>query len=181
MKTDDQVMNHLRARVGLNGPTPDGPWVCGGAVLRSMTGEEGGDVDLFFRDAAQLEEWRHEGGVSWVEHDRFYIPNDAPHIQCIREFFPSMSAVLDSFDFDVCRVGWDGASITASVAARKAASGDRQVALADRIPHPYSTWARVFKYAARGYTFELSDIQRVLDLSPIADPWSKPGSDRSSE
>jgi hypothetical protein len=180
---DASVSRRLRARLaGLPPLSGTGPWLCGGAVLRALTDENGGDLDLFFRDQGQLDTWRlgSPTALCSVEHDRYYQLTDYPHVQLIRDFFPTPEAVLASFDIDVCKCSFDGTTVVASVAARAAAAGNKSASLSATIKHPFSTWKRVFRYAARGYSFQAGDLDRVLSAAGLPDAWNSSPSDRNT-
>ena len=103
----------------------DGPWIAGGALRRTLQGKEPeSDFDFFFRDADQLIAFSRKLEARGLEkiretmhhvHYRGRVGSDAAlrDIQCIRfAFYQSASAVIDSFDYTICMLAFDGKTLT---------------------------------------------------------------------
>lgn len=142
--------------------SPDGPWLAGGALRRTlMQREPDSDFDFFFKDADQLAAFTaalDRMGLEKVretEHHVHYrgrvgdsgLPLD---IQCIRfAFYPTAQAVIDSFDFTICQFAFDGTNLTAGTYALWDL-GRKRLAV-NRITFPVSSMRRVLKYAGQGF------------------------------
>jgi hypothetical protein len=141
-----------------------GPWVAGGSVRKLWTGQpwENQDVDFFFRDRQQLEDFsrgvlhlsdRVEIMIETANATTYkvHLPSGAERLlQAVRrDFYPTLAAVLDDFDFNLAQFASDGTQMVT-----------RELALED-VRHnrlrrnPASTKKmnplRVLKYAAYGF------------------------------
>lgn len=124
--------------------TENGPWLAGGSIRRTITGQAlESDIDFFFKDQDQFDTWCKAivelGGTvkRTTEHhttyevaleiedrpkgDSSYARNfragefDAPvkHIVLLVQgihfrYYENIEEVLDSFDFTICQLGFDG-------------------------------------------------------------------------
>src|SRR5690606_22883791 len=89
-----------------------------GAIRKTLLGVPlDSDVDYFFRDAAQFgafDSAMQEKGwlISSKDHVTTYgtrVDGDTIIVQAVRiAFYPSLEAVLDSFDFTITQFGYDG-------------------------------------------------------------------------
>lgn len=142
--------------------TPDGPYLAGGALRRTMQGKEpDSDFDFFFKDADQLSVFAQSLAVAGLVkiketehhlHFRGQVGESSARrdIQCIRfKFYENAEAVVDSFDFTICQFAFDGTELT---------TGDyslwdlgRQRLAVNKITFPVSSMRRVLKYAAQGF------------------------------
>lgn len=142
--------------------TSSGPWVAGGAVRRTLLGQEpDSDFDFFFRDAEQLNEFK--AGIEALGfalfresehhfHYRGYLPGGQlmRDVQLIRfAYYGSAAEVIDSFDFTICQTAFDGTTLTV---------GDftlwdlgRKRLAVHRITFPVSSMRRVLKYTRQGF------------------------------
>lgn len=162
--TDREFDDTTLAKV-LNGLPPiglSGPWIAGGAIRRTIMAQEpDSDFDFFFRDADQLETFRmglESRGFSLFResehhmHYRGHIDGDPMmrDIQLIRfQFYPDSAAVIDSFDFTLCQVAFDGMRLTV---------GDftlwdlgRKRLAVNKITFPVSSMRRLLKYTRQGF------------------------------
>lgn len=141
----------------------DGPWIAGGALRRTLQGKEpDSDFDFFFRDADQLKafvlklEARGMVKVRETKHHVHYRGrlSDNPidrDIQCIRfAFYPSASAVIESFDYTICMLAFDGTTLTLGEFTLWDL-GRRRLAI-HKITYPVATMRRMLKYASQGFT-----------------------------
>ena len=147
----------------LPGLEEDGPWIAGGALRRTLLRQEPeSDFDFFFRDAEQLAAFAAalevKGLVKIREtvHHLHYrgvvgdggVPRD---IQCIRfAFYPSAQAVIDSFDYTICQVAFDGQTVTLGDFTLWDL-GRKRLAI-HKITYPVATMRRMIKYTAQGFT-----------------------------
>jgi len=139
-----------------------GPWLAGGAIRRTLLGQEPeSDLDIFFSDAMVLDGFRRSleaKGMTKVretEHHVHFrgalgdsaIPRD---IQLIRiSFYPNAAAVIESFDFTICQFAFDGKTMTLGDYALWDL-GRRRLAV-HKITYPVSSARRMLKYATQGF------------------------------
>lgn len=162
--TDKEFKDTTLSRVldGLPKIGLTGPWIAGGAVRRTVRGEEpDSDFDFFFRSAEQLETFslslEARGFTLFREtehhkHYRGYIDGDPlmRDIQLIRfAFYASAEAVIDSFDFTICMLAFDGVTLTV---------GDftlwdlgRKRLAVHKITYPVSSMRRLLKYTRQNF------------------------------
>lgn len=148
---------------GLPPLSPNGPWLAGGSLRRTLLQQEpDSDFDFFFRDAEQLSSFtaaldqRGLEKLRETEHHVHYrgrvgdggVPID---VQCIRfAFYADAKAVIDSFDFTICQFAFDGQELTAGTYALWDL-GRKRLAV-NRVTFPVSSMRRVLKYARQGFT-----------------------------
>ena len=141
---------------------PEGPWVAGGAVRRTLAGEAlDADVDVFFRDWRQEAEFAlglEERGFALVEatihHRRYRGAPDAAgrelDVQLVHfARHADAESLVDSFDFTICQFAYDGATLT--YGSRSLADLSARRLAVHRVTFPGSTLFRVAKYRRRGY------------------------------
>lgn len=141
----------------------DGPWIAGGALRRTLLRQEPeSDFDLFFRDADQLREFADAlsalglSKMKETEHHMHYrgaLGQSAllRDVQLIRfAFYDSAEAVIDSFDFTVCQIAFDGETLT--VGDHTLWDLGRSRLAIHRVTYPVSTTRRLLKYTRQGFT-----------------------------
>ncbi len=146
---------------GLPSLSPAGPWLAGGALRRTLLGQEpDSDFDFFFRDADQLAAFKAAlpfdlEKVRETEHHIHFrgragesgLPVD---VQCIRfAFYADAQAVIDSFDFTICQFAFDGTDLTAGPYSLWDL-GRKRLAV-HKVTFPVSSMRRVLKYARQGF------------------------------
>ncbi len=125
----DCDFDSLEARVKCiahNGLDPvKGPWICGGAVRRAITGLDESDYDFFFPGEHELTSFVADlmkRGFTMSSSGKMNVTltgdievgtEDKPKkhkviVQAIKIYAPSASIVLDSFDFTICQFAMDG-------------------------------------------------------------------------
>lgn len=144
----------------LPAPMPDGPWIAGGAIRRTvMESPLESDVDFFFRDEAQkakFHEFMIEKGwlISEKDHATTYgikSDNATVIVQAVTiSFYPNLESVLDSFDFTITQFGYDGKDLVCGPHALWDLSRKR-LAL-HRLTFGVSTVRRLIKYTRQGFT-----------------------------
>lgn len=162
--TDREFEETTLAKVldGLPALSPNGPWLAGGALRRTLLRQEpDSDFDFFFRDADQLSEFTaalDRLGMEKVKetehhlHFRGRIGDSALPIdvQCIRfAFYPDAQAVIDSFDFTICQFAFDGQDIAFGTYSLWDL-GRKRLAV-HKVTFPVSSMRRVLKYASQGF------------------------------
>lgn len=137
-----------------------GPWIAGGALRRTLNGQEPeSDFDFFFRDETQLADFKaalETRGFVVVKETDHHIELDGPadgktvKVQLIRfAFYQSAAAVIDSFDFTICQFSFDGKTLTCGDHSLWDL-GRKRLAV-NKITFPLSTMRRVLKYANQGF------------------------------
>jgi hypothetical protein len=162
-----------------------GPWIAGGAVRRTMTGEKlDSDFDFFFRDEAQAKAFAEAmvalGAAKMAQTDKattFMLPSETPEeavylpelkVQAITfAYFPDAEAVIDSFDFTLSQFAYDGESVYVGTFSLWDVARKRIVI--HRISYAVSTIRRLMKYAAQGYTVCSGALAEILK-QVVADP-----------
>jgi hypothetical protein len=142
--------------------SPKGPWLAGGAIRRTLLGQEPeSDLDIFFPDAMVLDGYRRtlEGaGLTKVRETEHHIHFHGPlgdsaiprDIQLIRiAFYANPAAVIESFDFTICQFAFDGETLTVGDYALWDL-GRKRLAV-HKITFPVSSARRMLKYAAQGF------------------------------
>jgi len=72
-------------------------------------------------------------------------------VQCIRfSFYQSAEAVIDSFDYTICMLAFDGATLTLGDFTLWDL-GRKRLAI-HKITYPVATMRRMLKYASQGFT-----------------------------
>ena len=141
----------------------DGPWIAGGALRRTLLGREPeSDFDFFFRDQEQLAAF-----TAALERDGFVKVRETTHhvhyrgkvngagvdrdIQCIRfAFYANSAAVIDSFDYTICQLAYDGKDLTLGEFTLWDL-GRKRLAI-HKLTYPVATMRRMLKYAQQGFT-----------------------------
>lgn len=139
-----------------------GPWLAGGALRRTILGDDpDSDFDFFFKNAEQLAEFGAD-----LERRGFYKVRESEHhieyrgniggtgmprdIQCIRfAFYANASEVVDSFDFTICQFAFDGTKLTCGEFSLWDL-GRKRLAV-HKLTYPVSSMRRMLKYARQGF------------------------------
>lgn len=163
----------------------NGPWICGGAVRRTIAGEKlDSDFDFFFADevqAAGFETALRGAGAGLTAHtdkvSTFVLPSESPEdgvylpemkIQVIRyQFFADAEAVIDSFDFTLSQFAFDGVSVYVGPFSLWDVARKRIVI--HRVSYAVSTLRRLLKYTRQGYTVCSGALAELLK-QVVADP-----------
>ncbi|MFG1389057.1 hypothetical protein [Xanthobacter versatilis] len=157
---DDTTLAHVLAALPPLSAT--GPWLAGGSLRRSLLRQEpDSDFDLFFRDADQLEDFRNgveAAGLVKVRetvhhvHYRGRVGGSIERdVQLIRfAFYGNAAAVIDSFDFTICQIAYDGEKLF--VGEHTLWDLARKRLAVNKITFPVSSTRRMLKYAAQGFT-----------------------------
>lgn len=162
-----------------------GPWVAGGALLRTYTGQPlDSDIDVFFQSKEQYEAYvsdlslRSYKGLPedrqsnhFIVKEMFvtewhttcivnYLEKDWK-IQCVTfVYFKDVAELFGSFDFDVCMWAYDGQTVHTFESTINAVT-TKKISL-KKINYPSVTLKRLVKYMRLGYDITDSD---VLELS----------------
>jgi hypothetical protein len=147
---------------GLPPISSEGPWIAGGALRRTLLGAEPeSDFDFFFRDAAQLTSFtsrleasgftKHRETQHHIHYRGRIGDGPARDIQCIRfAFYKSAAEVIDSFDYTICMLAFDGKTLTLGDFTLWDL-GRRRLAI-HKVTFPVATMRRMLKYTSQGFT-----------------------------
>ena len=166
--------------------TTNGPWVAGGALLRTYTEKPlDSDIDVFFQSQEQMTQFvsqivlnaytgleedmnsshytTKDNIVSeWQWHTTItinYMQRDWK-IQCVSFiYFKDVGELFDSFDFDVCMLAYDGESIHVSESTMDAINNKKIVL--KKINYPSVTLKRLVKYMRQGYDINDNDVMML--------------------
>lgn len=141
---------------------PDGPWLAGGSLRRTLLRQEPeSDFDFFFRDAEQLDEFRKDveaAGLIKVRETAHHVHyrgrldgSIERDVQLIRfAFYANPEAVIDSFDFTICQMASDGEKLF--LGEHTLWDLGRKRLAVHKITFPVSSMRRMLKYAKQGFT-----------------------------
>jgi hypothetical protein len=168
---DDTTLSKVLA--GLPKVTPTGPWIAGGALRRTLLGQEpASDFDFFFQSPEQLNAFRERLEASGfrmlreTEHHLHFqgkvegsdLPIDA---QLIRfAFYADAKAVIDSFDYTICQLAFDGDSLTLGDFTLWDL-GRKRLAI-HKVTFPVSTMRRMLKYTRQGFYACAGAMEAIL-------------------
>ncbi|MMZ43643.1 hypothetical protein D1872_52080 [compost metagenome] len=164
----------------------EGPWISGGSARRMMfRWSIDSDIDVFFKSWKQLEKWQK--ALREIEDKRrppnflrvddepkkgtnqitFYVPSASDptreyKVQLIcKDVYPSMEKLVDTFDFNVCQVVFDGSNFYYPKNSLPAISAG--LIKVHRVTYPVSTFRRVQKYLSKGnFTIEGPEIVKLI-------------------
>lgn len=149
--------------VSLIAPTPNGPWIAGGACLRwwQDTAVSENDIDIFCASAKQaadvIERIKSTGRCMQTHKSEnastlTYVATEGQQTWklqiIINKFYPSLLAVICNFDITVCQVGTDGQSWQLGVTT---ARDIRERRLDMELPLQPGAAKRLIKYWIYGY------------------------------
>lgn len=164
--------------------TSQGPWLAGGALLRTYTGKPlDSDVDVFFQNKEQLEQYiadlslkSYKGPAEDRKSNHYtvkdmivsewhttitvnYMDRDWK-IQCVSfVYFKDVGELFDSFDFDVCMLAYDGTEVFVSPTTFDAIANKKTKLV--KINYPSVTLKRLVKYMRHGYDVDDSDVMAL--------------------
>jgi len=153
---------------------PGGPWLAGCAIRRTLLGTPlDSDLDFFFANEGQLSDFRTKllamgaSKVSSNDHVETYSTRDRL-IQLVKiGFYASAEEVLDSFDFTITQLAYDGKDLivgefTLWDLARK------KLAL-HKLTFGVATMRRLLKYVKQDFTACAGVMASILE-AVVADP-----------
>lgn len=138
-------------------------WVAGGLLRRVLTNQniEDGDIDVFFRNDGNPEQFINlMKAKGWVDGDPFPLN----HVKNLKKkmykkeykmqviflnMFPDIPACLDSFDYTICQLGYDGQNVITTPQCLMD-NGNRRL-VAHKITYPIASLRRLVKYSGQGY------------------------------
>lgn len=152
-----QVLSNLPS-LGLKGP-----WLGGGALRRTVQGQEPtSDFDFFFQCQDQLDAFAKEleaKGLKQIKKTDHHVHYRGTlgesklerDIQLIKfKFYQSGEEVLNSFDYTICQLVYDGEQL--SVGDHTLWDLGRKRLAINEITYPVSTMRRMLKYTSQGFT-----------------------------
>lgn len=162
--------------------SPDGPWIAGGAIRRTLQADKlESDIDYFFRDEGQLKGFSERivsQGFSKLRetdhhiHYRGKLPGEDKErdVQAIKmAFYRDAASVIDSFDFTICMFAFDGTQLTSGEHSLWDL-GRKRLAV-HKITYPTASVRRMLKYGRQGFTVcngAITELLRQTASSPEA-------------
>ena len=159
----------------------NGPWVAGGSLLRTYTGQPlDSDIDVFFQSREQLERFiidfalkAHKGDPETRKTNDYMIKQTMVNewhttmtvnymdkdwkIQCVSfVYFKNIDELFESFDFDVCMWAYDGQYVHTHENTINSVK-TKMIAL-KKINYPSVTLKRLVKYMRQGYNVSDDDV-----------------------
>lgn len=154
----------------------NGPWVAGGSLLRTYISLPlTTDLDIFFRDQQQYDTYFQKFKEFGADSRKYTIESERSqtnwHKTCVikyrdkqytiqfinKKFFTSMCNVLDSFDLDICQMGFDGKNLFHVENCFDRINSKNMSVNVVNIPQV--TLKRLIKYTKLGFEISDSDIQ----------------------
>ena len=180
-----RVINNRLACDGASPINSDGPWIAGGAVRRTVTGEKmDTDYDFFFKSPEQADAFedalvnlganltsRNDKNSTYIlpsmtlsetyeDGQPIFLPEIK--IQVIRfRYYNSPTEVIGSFDFTLCQFAYDGEYIYMNPFSLYDVARKRLVP--NVITYGVSSLRRMMKYAKQGFTVCSGALANVLN------------------
>lgn len=168
---------------------PKGPWIAGGAVMKTYMGEPlTTDIDIFFSCQSHFEdavEKMNKNAILvkdsvfsktydfTIEHKGIESKKTVQLIQFV--FKDKASEIIDTFDLSVCQIAFDGKRVVTCDGVLDDIKNKRIRVNVNKISQPGSTLKRFVKYASRGYSISMEDIDAFNHLFLLGgDPPRKP-------
>lgn len=155
----------------------DGPWIAGGALLRTKLGlPMTTDIDLFFKNYPQLEDYKSKLKLNYEGKKFSYVKEELRKnavnivinykertfiIQLIhRQFYDGPCKLLDEFDLNICQLAYDGKYLF--VAEGTIQSIENKFININEVFNAPHTMARCMKYAKLGFNMPNSEIGKFF-------------------
>ncbi len=143
----------------------DGPWIAGGAILKTFIGEPiDTDIDVFFASNEQLYECfvKMEKNSKLVSESKFSKTfeflsehngvESTKKIQFVNYVYkPKASEIISEFDINICQFAFDGERIVVEDDVLEHVRNRKMKILVDKITHAGSTLKRIVKYSRKGF------------------------------
>lgn len=170
--TDIESLEFLNVLAELPDLSKEGPWLAGGALRRTLIGMDlDSDFDFFFRDAKQLVKFRVElkaSGAKLIretEHTETFMMKVCGKdrvIQLIKmSYYESPEEVIDSFDFTITQVAYDGTDIY--FGAYTLWDLPRKRLALHKLTYGVATMRRMIKYTDQGFTACQGVMRSILE------------------
>lgn len=154
-----------------------GPWIAGGALLRTFLGEPiTTDIDFFFSCEAQyneayekmkknallLTETKFSSSFNTiVEHNG---KETEYKIQLVKFVYAEKAiGIINVFDIDICEMAFDGKRILVPEQSLQSIMSRQLRIHVDRITNPAHTFKRVVKYVSRGFKTDEKNLQEFAN------------------
>lgn len=148
-------------------------FLAGGAIRAILNNEPVNDIDLFAQHASIAEAAAHffQGGKATeklhVTDNAFTIKDVSPHVQIVRrDYYDTPQAVLDSFDFIVCKavIWYDGATWQSLVDPQFFNDLEQQklTYCSPAGQDPRDSLLRVLKFHSRGYNIDARSLAQIV-------------------
>lgn len=155
--------------------TTEGPWLAGGSLRRAISGNNlESDFDFFFKDELQFKTFEVNLELGYVKvketdhHVQYRGYSDVLErnidIQLIKfQYYNTAQEVLDSFDYTICQVVFDGVDLHVGEYTLWDIANKRLAI--NKITFPLSTLRRLLKYTNQGYTACSGCLNSILQLT----------------
>lgn len=147
-------------------------FLAGGAIRAILNNEVINDVDLFAASeasasgAANFFKCGNTTEQLFVTANAYTVKDVTPHVQIVRrEFYSTAKAVLDSFDFSVCKAAlwWDdGWKSLTDVQFFDDLEQQKLTYCSPAGQDPRDSLLRTLKFHARGYTIDARSLARIV-------------------
>lgn len=159
-----------------------GPWLCGGSLRRLILGEDplASDLDFFFKSEAQADLFEKELLESTSAKLVFksatartfrVVAPGVPEpltVQVIKlDFYESCAACIDTFDFTICQLGFDGEEL--HLGEFTLWDLGRKSLVVHKVTYATATVRRLVKYTKQGFASCVGVAQAILE-SVAKDP-----------
>ncbi|MGG4552579.1 hypothetical protein [Paenibacillus humicus] len=169
---DAEEVEFLKVLDELPKLSPEGPWLAGGAIRRTLIGMNlDSDFDFFFRDAEQLKVFKKsiesKGAKKTASNDHaetymMTIKGKNRIIQLIKiGYYKNVEDLLDSFDFSISQLAYDGTDLIFG----KYTLWDlprKRLAL-HKLTYGVASMRRLIKYTDQGFTACAGVMRSILE------------------
>lgn len=156
---------------------PKGPWIAGGAILRTFLGQSlDTDIDLFFVNQGQYDEAyeKMKKNALFITESEFsstfktlveHKGVEKEHkVQLVKFVYSEKaSGIIGVFDINVCEMAFDGKRIIVPEESLEGIKSKRMKIHVDRITYPTHTLKRVMKYVSRGFAIDEKNVQEFAN------------------
>lgn len=158
----------------------DGPWIAGGALLRTYCGNKLiSDIDVFFSSDVQFNEYIselksaksnkytvvREEKTSWFFSIYIKYMECEYKIQCIKmKYFSDIRNLLSNFDINICMIAYDGTNIIICDGFFESVKAKKFLFNLNSITMPKFHIKRLVKYTKYGYEIEDENLAKFTKV-----------------
>lgn len=148
-------------------------WIAGGAIRDSLLGVEYSDVDIFGKTEDLIEFTKNNLTGTKQVFDSQYVKTyirDGVKIQVIFRDYTNILACLDSFDYTICMLAYDGDKLYADSNALIHLFNRRLVINKLNPDFVVSSLERLQKYIQKGFTICNGGLKQIVEGLRNAQP-----------